>query len=61
MQRSNNKKNIQSVNKFIKFLDENIGVLKPNMKIYDLLSFICCRFIRKIVFEVVRQKKEGKL
>jgi hypothetical protein len=61
IQRNSNKKKKENINKFIKLFDEKMMVLKPNMKIFELISFICCRFVRKIVFEIIRQKCGGKL
>jgi hypothetical protein len=34
---------------------------KINMRFVNLLSFICCRFIRKIILQIIRIRNEGTL
>lgn len=58
----NNKKSPQAVNKFKKFIDPHNVMVEKNVKILSMLSFICCRFVRKVMFQAIREKSpESKL
>ena len=48
------KKNLESLTKFKKFIDPHEVMMEKNTKTLQLISFICCRFVRKIIFQIIR-------
>lgn len=55
------RRNICEISTFIKFLNPEKKVLTASTKFLDLLSFICCRVIKKIILGVNRFRNCGHL